>query len=84
MVSAAFENLREKGEAAMAAEAKEASDSLAPSIGFHILDKQVKSADEVVLNLSFDGEGKARKFVLKRTGNEWKLADMLRPGEGDP
>ena len=72
---------RAESEATMVAEAKEASESLVPSIGFHILDKQVKSADEVVLNLSFDGEGKARRFVMRRKATEWKLDRMLRPGE---
>jgi hypothetical protein len=84
VVSAAFENLRQKGEAEMAAEGKSLAENLAPSIGFHIVDKQLKSADEVILSLSCDGEGKTRKFVVKRTANEWKLADMLRPGEGEP
>jgi hypothetical protein len=84
VVSAAFENLREKGEAEMAAEGKSLAENLAPSIGFHIVDKQVKSADEVILILSCDGEGKTRKFVVKRVGSEWKLAHMLRPGEGEP
>jgi len=75
---------REEVEAAMTAELKMMSESLAPSIGFHILDKKVKSPDQAILNLSFDGEGKARKFVMKRIGNEWKMADMLRPGEDEP
>jgi hypothetical protein len=84
VVSTAFENLRQKGEAEMAAEGKSLAENLAPSIGFHIVDKQVKSADEVILNLSCDGEGKTRKFLLQRVGSEWKLADMLRPGEDEP
>jgi hypothetical protein len=75
---------REKVDAEMAAEGKMLAENLAPAVGFHILDKKTTSADEVILNLSFDGEGKTRKFVVKRTGNEWKLANMLRPGEGDP
>jgi hypothetical protein len=52
------------------------TENLDPSIGFHILDKQVTSPDEVILNLSCDGEGKVRKFVMKRVGNEWKAADV--------
>jgi len=83
--SAALEQLpREQVEAQMAAELKMMSDSLAPSVGFHIVDKKVKSTDQAVLKLSFDGEGKVRRFVMKRTGNEWKMADMLRPGEEEP
>jgi hypothetical protein len=57
---------------------------LGPAIGFHILDKKVKSPDQVILDLSFDGEGKARKFVVQKAGNEWKLTDMLRPGQNEP
>jgi hypothetical protein len=74
----------ETAEAEMVAEGKMLSESLAPAIGFHILDKKTKSPDLVILNLSFDGEGKARKFVVQRSGNEWKLMNMLRPGEGEP
>jgi cell division protein FtsB len=76
--------LGEKAEAELAAEGKGLAESLDPSIGFHILDKKVKSADQVILNLSFDGEGKARKFVMQRTGNEWKVTAMLSPGEAEP
>ena len=84
-VTAALEQQpREQVEAQMAAELKMMSASLAPSIGFHIVDKKVKSNDEAILKLSFDGEGRVRKFVVKRIGIEWKLAGMLRPGEDEP
>jgi hypothetical protein len=76
--------LPEKAEAEMTAAGKMLSESLGPSIGFHILDKKTKSPNEVILNLSFDGEGMARKFLMKRIGNEWRMADMLRPGEDEP
>jgi len=75
--------LGEKVEAEMAAEGKRLTESLGPSIGFHILDKRVNSAEEVALKLSFDGESKARWFVVQRVGSEWKLAEMLRPGAGE-
>jgi hypothetical protein len=84
-VNAAFESqLRDKADAEMAAAGRILAESLAPSIGFHVLDTRVASADQVILNLSFDGEGKARKFVLTHTGNEWKVKDMLRPGQDEP
>ncbi len=67
----------EKAEAEIASSGKMLSDSLAPAVGFRILDKKSSSADEVILHLSFDGEGKVRKFVLKRAGDEWKVKDML-------
>ncbi|MGO8926930.1 MAG: hypothetical protein ACLQU3_08590 [Limisphaerales bacterium] len=72
------------GELQDAAGAKMLTDTLAPSAGFHILDRKDKSPDQVILNLSFDGEGKARKFVEQRIGGEWKVADMLPAGEDVP
>ena len=44
----------------------------------------MKSPDQVILNPSFDGEGKVRKFVVQKTGNEWKLTDILHPGQDQP
>jgi hypothetical protein len=76
--------LRDKDETELAEGRKSLAETLGPSIGFHILDKEVKSPDQVILDLSFDGEGKARKFVVQKTGNEWKLTDMLRPGQNEP
>jgi hypothetical protein len=78
-LSPALEDLRQKAEAEMAAEGKSLAENLAPSIGFHIIDKQVRSADEVVLNVSFDGEGKTRRFIVKKVGSEWKLAGLEEP-----
>jgi hypothetical protein len=71
--------LANKPEAELAALGKEMAGKLAPSIGFRIIRKQVNSADEVVLNLSFDGEGKTRRFVAKKAGSEWKLAGFEEP-----
>jgi hypothetical protein len=76
--------LRDKDETELAAGRKSLAATLAPSIGFHILDKIAKSPDQVILNLSFDGEGKARKIVVQKIGNEWKLTDILRPGQDEP
>jgi cell division protein FtsB len=76
--------LRDQDETEVAAGRKSLAETLGPSIGFHILDKKVKSPDQVILNLSFDGEGKARKFVVQKTGNEWKLTDILGPGQDEP
>ena len=72
------------GELQDAAGGKMLTDTLAPSAGFHILGRKDKSPDQVILNLSFDGEGKARKFIEQRIGSEWKVADMLAPGEEGP
>ena len=71
-------------EAKVAAEGRKLSENLSPAIGFHILDRHVKSADEVILGLSFDGEGKTRKFVMKKVGNEWKLDQMRLALQADP
>jgi hypothetical protein len=76
--------LRDKAGAELAAGGKLLTDTLSPAIGFHILDKSVKTPDEVVLNLSFDGEGKTRKFVMQKANNEWKVADLLFPGQTEP
>jgi cell division protein FtsB len=84
-VNVLFEGeLRDKAETELASGRKSLAETLGPSIGFHILDKKVKSPDQVILNLSFDGEGKARKFVVQKTGSEWKLTDILRPGQDEP
>jgi hypothetical protein len=84
-VNVLFEGeLRDKAETELASGRKSLAETLGPSIGFHILDKKVKSPDQVILNLSFDGEGKARKFVVQKAGNEWKLTDLLGPGQNEP
>jgi multidrug efflux pump subunit AcrA (membrane-fusion protein) len=76
--------LRTQDESELAAGRKSLAETLSPSIGFHILDKKVASPDQVILNLSFDGEGKARRFVVQKTGDEWRLTDILRPGQNEP
>ena len=42
------------------------------------------STNRAVINLSFDGEGKTRKFVLRKVGNEWKFDDLIFAGQPDP
>jgi hypothetical protein len=51
------------------------------SVGFHVVDRTMTSPTEAVVNLSFDGEGKTRKFVLHRIENEWKFHQMIFAGE---
>jgi hypothetical protein len=60
----------------IAVEAKEMQESLSPAIGFHILDQQAVSATEMIVNVSFDGVGKTRKFTMRKVGDEWKLYQM--------
>jgi hypothetical protein len=47
------------------------------TFGLHIVDRRVTSPNEVIFDLSFDGEQKGQKFVLKKVGDEWKLHDIL-------
>jgi len=69
-------------EAQQEAEIKATSDMLISSaVGFHILDQQLTSPDEAIINLSFDGEGTARKFVLRKVGSEWKFHKLIFAGE---
>jgi 5'-3' exonuclease len=57
---------------------------LSSSVGFHILDENLTSDNRAVVNLSFDGEGTARKFVLRKVGGEWMFDDLLVAGQDDP
>ena len=71
-----------KSEAEAAAELKAMGTSLAaPSSAFRLLDEQDMSPDEKVANISFEGEGKARRFVLRKVGDEWRIERMLFAGE---
>ncbi len=47
---------------------------MAGADGFHIIDQTVTGSNEVTINLSFDGEGRAQKMLLRKMGNEWKFA----------
>lgn len=54
------------------------------SAGFHIVDETMPAPDQAVINLSFDGEGVERKFVLKQVQNQWKFQDLLVAGQQLP
>jgi hypothetical protein len=70
-------------EAARGEELKQMADALmSRSSGFHVLDQKTTAPDEAVINLSFDGEDKARKFVLRKIGNDWKFHDLILSGQG--
>jgi hypothetical protein len=72
-------------EAQQKAEIKAMADMMMSSAsGFHILDQKTTSPDETIINLSFDGEGTARKFVLRKVGNEWKFHDLILANQPDP
>jgi hypothetical protein len=75
----------EKSEAQSTAEFKSMADSLiAPNTAFRLLDQKIKSPDEAILNLSFEGEGRSRKFIMRKLGAEWKIQEMLSAGEDEP
>ena len=69
-------------EAQRVAEMKAMSHALiSSSVGFHVLDKKMTTPDEAIINLSFDGEGTTRRFVLRKIGNEWKFHDIRFAGQ---
>lgn len=66
------------------AEIKNTSDSIIGGAeGFHILDQTNRAPNETVVTLSFDGEGAARKFILRKIGNQWKVQDFLVAGQSE-
>jgi hypothetical protein len=57
---------------------------LAACSGFRLIDEQQDSPEKAILDVSFVGEGRARKFVLRKIGNEWKFEDLLLAGQEPP
>jgi hypothetical protein len=47
---------------------------MAGADGFHIIDQTMTDSNEATIHLSFDGEGRAQKMVLRQIGNEWKFS----------
>jgi hypothetical protein len=58
-----------------------ASGLVSASDGFHVVDETMPAPDKAVVAVSFDGEGKTRKFVLRKIGTEWKFEDMILSGQ---
>ena len=54
------------------------------SQGFHIVSEQTPSAEQAVIDLSFDGEDTVRTFVLKKIGGDWKFHDLVFQGQPRP
>jgi hypothetical protein len=70
-------------QAARDAELKLMADFLmSRSSGFHIVEQKATAPEETVIQLSFDGEDRVRKFVLRKGGNEWKFHNLLLSGQG--
>jgi RNA polymerase sigma factor (sigma-70 family) len=55
----------------------QAKDSVATVTGIQILDQKDISADEAVLTIHLDGEGKARVLGFKKIGDDWKFDQMI-------
>jgi hypothetical protein len=63
----------------IAASTKKMTDSLSPSSGFYVLGQNLTAQGQASLDVYFEGEGKTRKFELKKIGDEWKF-DTLGNG----
>ena len=45
--------------------------------GISLVGKKVSSPDEVILDLYYEGEGKTRKFMMKKVAGAWKFQDLI-------
>ena len=52
------------------------ADSLSPSSGFYLVGQDLGSQDQAILDVYFEGEGKTRKFALKKIGADWKFDNL--------
>jgi hypothetical protein len=74
-----------KSEAEIEEEMKVMGHSLVDSAdGFHVVDQREPAPNVAIVSLSFDGEGRIRKFVLQKIGAEWKIRDLLLEGQSEP
>lgn len=73
-----------KSEEQIAEEMKAAGQSLVAAEGFHVVDQREPAPGVAIVSLSFDGEGRIRKFVLHKIGTEWKFRDLLVEGQSEP
>jgi hypothetical protein len=56
------------------------ADSLQPASGFYVVGQSAISPDQVILDVFFEGEGRTRKFDMKKIGAEWKFNALGRAG----
>ena len=63
----------------LAAATRNMADSFSPSSGFYVVGQNLVSQDQATLDVYFEGEGKTRKFALKKIGEQWKFDNL---GEG--
>jgi len=52
--------------------------------GFRLVDEKSDSPDEMTILLSYEGQGVAEKFRLKKVGSNWTLGDNAQPEIYDP
>ncbi len=67
----------------IAASTRNIADSLGPSGAFYLVGQKLTAADQAILDVYFDGEGKTRKFALEKIGAQWKLRAMGAAGAED-
>jgi hypothetical protein len=81
----AREDWNEHGESAeeIAASAAKIAESLSPSSGFYLVGQKLASANESILDVFFEREGRTRKFSIRKVEGEWKFNAMGRAGWGD-
>jgi hypothetical protein len=60
----------------IASATRKITDSLSPSTGFYVVRENVISQDQAVLDVYFEGEGKTRKFAMKKIGDAWKFDNL--------
>jgi hypothetical protein len=62
----------------LAASTRKIADSLEPANGFYVVDQRATKPDQVVLDVYFEGEGRIRKFAMKKVGDGWMFNALGR------
>lgn len=61
-----------------------ADEFISASEGFHIVNEQMPSPDQAVIDLSLDGKDVVRTFIFKKIDGQWKFHDLLVAGQTMP
>ena len=79
------EKWNEHGSAAdeMATAARSIAGSLKSSGAFYLVGQRTAAPDLAIMEVYFDGDGRTRKFALRKLGGEWKFSVMARADETD-
>jgi hypothetical protein len=62
----------------LAASTRKIADSLQPADGFYVVDQRAAGQDQIVLDVYFEGEGRIRKFAMKKVGDNWMFNALGR------